>query len=81
MLLTALLPALLSSLPPTSSLPTTTRDLYQCGYVLTIHNSSAYAGLSAYDACAPFFYNDTISDYQEAFAYGLYGGCGCSFYV
>ena len=71
--------ALLSTIPSTTSLPTVP-EAYNCGYVLTRHNSSAYAGLSAFNRCEPFYYNATIKNYQEAFAYHLYGGCGCKFF-
>lgn len=84
-----LLPLLSSLLPLTSALPTTTSpspssssypDLYMCGYVSTRHNSSAYASIFALNACAPFFYNETIRDYQDAFSYKLFGGCKCGFF-
>jgi hypothetical protein len=55
-------------------------DPYNCGYVRTRWNSSVVAGISAFGACTPFFFNDTINDYQDAFAYTLYGGCHCQFY-
>lgn len=64
----------------TSSLPTSSPEPYMCGYVLTRHNSSAYASISALDACAPFYYNETNQDYQDAFAYKLFGGCECGFF-
>jgi len=77
---------LLSALPITLSAPATaiqTRydDPYQCGYVLTEHNSGAFAGLSAYSSCTPIYYNESIPGYQDAFAYSVFGGCRCSFYV
>lgn len=53
---------------------------YNCGYVLTASNSSSFCGLYALDRCEAFFYNDTIADYQDAFAYHLYGGCECKFF-
>ncbi|KAF3053166.1 hypothetical protein E8E11_011289 [Didymella keratinophila] len=53
---------------------------YNCGYVRTRPDSSAVAGIFAYDACMPFFYNETFHDYEKAFAYTLYGGCTCRFY-
>ncbi|KAL6708396.1 hypothetical protein ACN47E_002659 [Coniothyrium glycines] len=80
-LLFALLPATLS-FPTSPQKPQGLRDpSYQCGYVLTIHNSSAYAGLSAYAHCEPFYKNYTTNDWQEAYAYGSWGGCRCAFYV
>ena len=48
-------------------------------YVLTERNSSSYAGLSAFESCTPIYFNQTINDYQDAFAYRLWGGCKCSF--
>jgi hypothetical protein len=77
--------ALLSAVPITLSTPIGTtamsEDPYNCGYVRTRPNSSVVAGIFAHDACMPFFYNETIRDYQDAFAYTLYGGCSCHFYV
>jgi hypothetical protein len=74
-----LLPLLLTALLPTSfSLPTL--EHYNCGYTLTRYNSSAYVGLYAHNKCVDFFYNDTIADYQDAYAYHLYGGCECKFF-
>jgi hypothetical protein len=85
MLLISVATSLLSILPialsAPAALPAALEDPYQCGYVLTERNSSSYAGLSAFKYCAPFYYNETISDYQDAFAYRLWGGCQCSFYV
>ncbi|KAF2131800.1 hypothetical protein P153DRAFT_430016 [Dothidotthia symphoricarpi CBS 119687] len=86
MLLTSLLATLLSTVPTTLSAPVTvpvTLDNYpyQCGYARTRWNSSVIAGLSAWGTCTPFFWNATIVDYQDAFAYGIYGGCACRFYL
>lgn len=53
---------------------------YNCGYVRTRWNSSVVAGIFAYGACKPFYYNETIGGYQDAYAYTLYGGCDCRFY-
>ncbi|KAF1944533.1 hypothetical protein EJ02DRAFT_340781 [Clathrospora elynae] len=81
--LSTLLSVLLASLPSTLSFPASNLpadDPYQCGYVLTEHNSSAYAGLSAFSYCSPFYYNQSISGFQDAFAYRLWGGCQCEFY-
>ena len=60
--------------------PTTATDPYNCGYVRTRWNSSVIAGIFALDNCEPFYYNETIGGYQDAFAYALYGGCACRFY-
>lgn len=80
----ALLVSLLSAAQLTQSMPVDTlaplADPYNCGYVRTRLNSSAIAGIFAFDACKPFFYNETINGYQDAFAYALYGGCSCRFY-
>jgi hypothetical protein len=85
MQLAAILTGLLSTLPATLSAPTSTLtgygDPYNCGYVLTVRNSSAYAGLSAYTSCTPIYYNQSIPGYQDAFAYSLFGGCECSFHT
>ncbi|CBX92907.1 hypothetical protein IAQ61_005743 [Plenodomus lingam] len=62
--------------PPDYSLP----EPYNCGYVLTEHNSSSYAGLPAINWCAPIYYNESIPGYQEAWAYKLFGGCKCGFF-
>ena len=77
---------LLSALPITLSAPATAiqaryDDPYQCGYVLTEHNSGAFAGLSACSSCTPIYYNESIPGYQDAFAYIVFGGCRCNFYV
>ncbi|KAF1924502.1 uncharacterized protein M421DRAFT_8804 [Didymella exigua CBS 183.55] len=56
-------------------------DPYNCGYVRTRPSSSVVAGIFALNKCEPIFYNETISDYQDAFAYTLYGGCSCRFYT
>jgi hypothetical protein len=58
----------------------TAPDLYNCGYALTRHNSSAYAGLYAWNRCEAIFYNNTIHGYQDAYAYSMYGGCECKFF-
>jgi hypothetical protein len=76
MLLSYLLVTLAST---TSSLPTAVEP-YNCGYVLTLHNSSAYAGVYAYDSCKPIYFNQTIQDYQDAYAYHMFGGCKCKFF-
>jgi hypothetical protein len=76
MLLSYLLAALVSS---ASSRPTAAEP-YNCGYVLTLRNSSAYAGVYAYDSCRPIYFNQTIQDYQDAYAYHMFGGCGCKFF-
>jgi hypothetical protein len=80
-----LLATLLITLPTTLSSPASSPIdpyiPYQCGSVLTVRNSSSYAGLSAYGFCTSIYYNHSIPGYQEAFAYQLYGGCGCSFHV
>ncbi|KAF2622123.1 hypothetical protein BU25DRAFT_463082 [Macroventuria anomochaeta] len=55
-------------------------DPYNCGYVRTRWNSSVVAGIFALGHCEPFYYNETIGAYQDAFAYTLYGGCTCRFY-
>jgi len=90
MYLAIFLTSLLTSLPITLSAPvSTTPELYgepyNCGYVLTIRNSSAYAGISAYPPaqaeCTAIYYNDTIPGYQDAYAYSLFGGCECSFHL
>lgn len=74
-LLTALLPSA-SAAPLTDPNP----EPYNCGYVLTEHNSSAYAGIYAHGFCEPIYYNETIRDFQDAYAYRMYGGCACQFY-
>lgn len=83
MLLTSLLTMLLANLPTSISAPTSlseATDLYNCGYVLTLHNSSAYAGLSDYDQCKGIHYDHDTHEYIPAFAFDLYGGCKCKFY-
>ncbi|KAF1841087.1 uncharacterized protein K460DRAFT_410479 [Cucurbitaria berberidis CBS 394.84] len=80
MLLNIILTTLLSALPSTLSAPTSDFN-YQCGYVFTKPNANVHAGLSAFNSCTDFFYNSTISDYQDAYAYKLFGGCKCGFYV
>jgi len=77
---------LLTLLPPTLSAPTATAptqdpEPYMGGYVLTAHNSSSYAGLFAVNLCMPIYYNASLPGYQDAFAYRLFGGCRCGFYV
>jgi hypothetical protein len=72
--------SLLTILRITSSLPTSTHDPYMCGYVLTAYNSSTYAGLSAFGRCESFFYNKTIHDWQDAYAWKLFGGCEYQFH-
>jgi len=85
MQLSIILMSLLATLPVTHSAPVSalTRydEPYMCGYVLTIQNSSAYAGLSAYSSCTAIYYNHSIPGYQDAYAYSVFGGCGCSFHV
>ncbi|KAI4940567.1 hypothetical protein J4E86_010767 [Alternaria arbusti] len=75
MYLAIFLTSLLPSLPITLSAPvSTTPELYgepyNCGYVLTIRNSSAYAGISAYPPaqaeCTAIYYNETIPGFQDA---------------
>jgi hypothetical protein len=84
MLAVSALVTLLSAVSTTMSAPVDnpaiSADPYNCGYVRTRPNSSAVAGIFAYDSCMPFFYNETIRDYEKAFAYTLYGGCTCRFY-
>ena len=85
MLNTHLLTLLLSALPHTHGSPfappsPSTTTAYNCGYVRTRWNSSAVAGVFAFSACTPFFFNTTTNDYQDAFAYTLYGGCRCQFW-
>ena len=60
--------------------PPVTADPYNCGYVRTRYNSSVVAGIFALETCTPFYYNESIGNYQDAFAYTLYGGCTCRFY-
>jgi hypothetical protein len=74
-----LLTYFLTLLSTTLSLPTAP-DPYNCGYVLTRHNSSAYASIHAWNHCVVIYYNETIRDYQDAYAYHMYGGCECKFY-
>jgi hypothetical protein len=76
MLLSYLLATLV---PATSSLPTNAEQ-YNCGYVLTAHNSSSYAGVYAYEECKPIYFNQTIQDFQDAYAYHIFGGCQCKFF-
>jgi hypothetical protein len=71
------IPHTISSLPTSSS---STDPSYMCGYVLTAHNSSTYASLSAFGYCESFFYNQTIHDWQDAYAWKMFGGCECRFY-
>ena len=84
MLALSVIVTLLSAAPTTLSAPAgimaNSTEPYNCGYVRTRPNSSAVAGIFAYDACMPFSYNETIHDYEKAFAYTLYGGCTCHFY-
>ncbi|CAG5157040.1 uncharacterized protein ALTATR162_LOCUS4833 [Alternaria atra] len=80
MYLTTFLASLLSALPVALSAPTY-GEPYNCGYVLTERNSSAYASISAYTDCTAIYYNQSIPGYQEAYAYSLYGGCQCSFHL
>ena len=84
MLATSLLTALLSAVHVTQSAPVDnlaiSADPYNCGYVRTRWNSSVVAGIFALGHCEPFYYNETIGAYQDAFAYTLYGGCTCRFY-
>jgi hypothetical protein len=77
---TAFLLSLLAASPITLSAPTYS-ELYNCGYVLTVRNSSAYAGISAFGDCTAIYYNQSIPGYQDAYAYSLYGGCQCSFHL
>jgi hypothetical protein len=77
---------LLSTLPVTISAPVSTvpelyGEPYNCGYVLTVRNSSAYASVSAFSDCTAIYYNQSIPGYQDAYAYSLYGGCQCSFHL
>ncbi|EDU39917.1 hypothetical protein PtrSN002B_010078 [Pyrenophora tritici-repentis] len=86
MYFTNILATLLSALPITLSAPATGiqaryDDPYQCGYVLTKPKSSVFAGLSAYSSCTPIYYNESIPGYQDAYAYSVFGGCRCNFYV
>ena len=84
MLVSSLLTAFLSVVQTTQSAPVDNPSMsaepYNCGYVRTRWNSSVVAGIFAFGACEPFYYNETIGDYQDAFAYTLYGGCACRFY-
>jgi hypothetical protein len=78
-----LLTILLSNSSSTTAAPTSLSEAaepYNCGYVLTLHNSSAYAGLSAYDRCKGIHYDQDTHEYIPAFAYDLFGGCKCKFY-
>jgi hypothetical protein len=81
---TSILISLLSTLPSTLSAPACSiahnDDPQMCGYVLTVQNSSAYAGISAYSSCTPVYYNQSIPGYQAAFAYSIFGGCRCTFH-
>lgn len=81
---TSLLAIFLSAAQITQSVPvdssTISAEAYNCGYVRTRWNSSVIAGVFAFGDCVPFYYNETIGDYQDAFAYMLYGGCTCRFY-
>jgi hypothetical protein len=79
---TLLLTTLTTLLPVSLAAPAAPSDpTYQCGYVLTKPNANVHAGLSALESCTPFFYNDTVADYQDAYAYKLFGGCECGFYA
>ncbi|KAF2032522.1 hypothetical protein EK21DRAFT_60600 [Setomelanomma holmii] len=75
MLFTYFLTALL---PVASTAPVQNRnpESYNCGYLLTEHNSNSYAGIYAHDYCESIYYNQTISDYEDAYAYHIFGGCG-----
>ncbi|KAH8727693.1 hypothetical protein GQ44DRAFT_611175 [Phaeosphaeriaceae sp. PMI808] len=53
------------------------KEPYMCGYVLPMRNVSLFTGLMDLQYCAPFFFNETLNDYQEAFAYSLFGRCVC----
>lgn len=85
MQLPLILASLLATLPATHSAPVSAVTHYDeppmCGYVLTVRNSSAYAGISAYSSCTAIYYNSSIPGYQQAYAYSVFGGCGCSFHV
>lgn len=94
MLFSTALLALLSSFPSATPAPTTpleSKDIiaaissvdttYMCGYVMTIPNDPSFAHLSAYDLCMPFYLNETISDYQEAYSFNIWGGYKCGFYT
>jgi hypothetical protein len=84
MQLTVILAGLLSALPSTISARTSSTTHYDgpymCGYVLTVRNSSAYAGISAYSSCTAIYYNQSIPGYQDAFAYSIFRGCRCTFH-
>ncbi|UPX10625.1 uncharacterized protein EKO05_0001271 [Ascochyta rabiei] len=84
MLVASFVAALLSAVEVTYSAPiegsSPPSDPYNCGYVRTRWNSSAVAGIFALESCTLFYYNETIGNYQDAFAYTLYGGCTCRFY-
>jgi hypothetical protein len=84
MIYAQILTVMLSAISPIHAAPFLHAALetepYNCGYVRTRLNSSVVAGISAFGACTPFFFNKTINDYQDAFAYTLYGGCQCQFY-
>lgn len=94
MLYSTALFVLLSSLPPATPAPTTPIEYkytsspgfpvdttYMCGYVMTAPDEASYAHLSAYDLCMPIYLNKTISDYQEAYSYNIWGGYKCGFYT
>lgn len=82
MLPTKLITTLLVTLPSIFSAPVTVPGHdYNCGYVLTKPDENVHAGLSAFDTCNPFFYNSTIGNFQDAYAYKLIGGCSCGFYA
>ncbi|KAH7388662.1 hypothetical protein BKA66DRAFT_568987 [Pyrenochaeta sp. MPI-SDFR-AT-0127] len=81
MLFIPLLIPLLAVLPNTLSAPVSVQGYNNCGFVLTKPEENVHAGLTAFDACTHFFYNTTIEDYQDAYAFNLFGGCKCGFYV
>jgi hypothetical protein len=57
-----------------------TADSYNCGCVRTRWNSSVVAEIFALEVCVPFYYNETICNYQDAFSYTLYRGRACRFH-
>ncbi|KAH7080599.1 hypothetical protein BKA63DRAFT_247767 [Paraphoma chrysanthemicola] len=80
MLFTHILATVFPSVTSSAPLSNPATEPYNCGYVLTQHNSSAYAGIYAYESCEPIYYNTSSGGYQDAYAYWMFGGCGCRFY-
>lgn len=85
MLLSYILAIILSAIPSATSFPTEFAVVagnapFNCGYVLFRRNENSHVSLSALDSCKYIFFNTTSQTYTEAYAYHIYGGCGCKFF-